>query len=112
MPMETRGWANMVPPAISATASIFNLVFILYYLLPRIKALDGPIAKLFKMLCFRPLVAQEDGGDAPQRWFSAGSAPAKLAAAGGFSNKDGVCRRRLRERGPISHAVRPSFLAL
>jgi hypothetical protein len=48
--METRGWANIVPPAIRATATTPNLVFILYFLLPRWIAFYGPIAKLLEML--------------------------------------------------------------
>jgi hypothetical protein len=55
--MATLGWANIVPPAIRATASTPNVVFILYFLLPRLNAFYGPIAKLLKMLDTRVLAA-------------------------------------------------------
>src|SRR5260370_42037093 len=111
MPMETRGWANMVPPAIRATASSFNLVYILYSLLPRKRALDGPIAKALKMLCFRPLAAQ--GGWWRRTAAVVFSRCARVIPAGacGLSDRDGVFQARLPELGHISRAGDPAFRA-
>src|SRR5664279_1301911 len=96
--MATRGWANIVPPAIRATASTPNVVFILHFLLPCLSAFHGPIAKLLKMLDSGVSAAQDGGGGAPRRWFSADHGlgrAATPAAVGGLSDKDGVFRGQL-----------------
>src|SRR5664280_3740534 len=97
--METRGWANIVPPAIRATASTPNVVFILYFLLPLLECIPRTNRQVTQNAGFRRIRG------AGWWWrrtaavvFSRSShgrqalvpGPATPAAVGGFSGKDGV----------------------